>query len=294
MIVSEPLVIQTAERRNARPPLVTIEPLRGWAPLGLRELWNCRELIYFFVWRDVKIRYKQTILGAAWAVLQPLLTMVVFSVIFGHLAGLPSDGTPYPIFTYTALLPWQLFAYALSQTAVSLVSNQQLLKKVYFPRLVIPVAAVMGWLVDFSIGFVLLLAMMVYYGITPTVAIIAVPFFVLLALAAALAVGLWLATLNVQYRDVRYAIPFLIQFWLFITPVAYSSSLILDRIPGYARFLYGLNPMTGVVEGFRWALLGKSGEVGPLIFVSGLVVVGLLLSGLIYFRRMEGTFSDVV
>lgn len=292
--MSTPLVTPTADRRTAKPPLVTIEPLRGWAPLGLRELWNSRELIYFFVWRDVKIRYKQTILGAAWAVLQPLLTMVVFSVIFGHLAGLPSDGTPYPIFTYTALLPWQLFAYALSQTAVSLVSHQQLLKKVYFPRLVIPFSAVLCWLVDFSIGFVVLLALMFYYGIAPTFAILTVPLFVMLAMAAALAVGLWLATLNVQYRDVRYAIPFLIQFWLFITPVAYSSSLILDRVPGYGRFLYGLNPMAGVVEGFRWALLGKSGAVGPLIFVSALVVVGLLLSGLIYFRRMEGTFSDVV
>ena len=270
--------------------MVIIEPLRGWAPLALRELWNCRELIYFFVWRDVKIRYKQTILGAAWAVLQPLLTMVVFSVIFGHLAGLPSDGTPYPIFTYTALLPWQLFAYALSQTAISLVSHQQLLKKVYFPRLVIPVSAVLCWLVDFSIGFVVLLAMMFYYGIAPTLAIITVPLFVVLAMAAALAVGLWLATLNVQFRDVRYAIPFLIQFWLFITPVAYSSSL----IPEKWRFWYGLNPMTGVVEGFRWALLGKSGEVGFLIIVSGLVTIGLLVGGLIYFRRMEGTFSDVV
>jgi lipopolysaccharide transport system permease protein len=271
-------------------PLVIIEPLRGWVPLDLRELWAHRELLYFFVWRDVKIRYKQTILGAAWAVLQPLLTMVVFSVIFGHLAGLPSDGTPYPIFTYTALLPWQLFAYALSQTASSLVANQQLLKKVYFPRLVIPISAVLCWLVDFSIGFVVLLAMMFYYGIAPTLAIITVPLFVVMAMSAALAVGLWLATLNVQYRDVRYAIPFLIQFWLFVTPVAYSSSLIPERW----RFWYGLNPMAGVVEGFRWALLGKSGELGPLIFVSGLVVMGLLLGGLIYFRRMEGTFSDVV
>ena len=292
--MSEPLVTQSAERRTAKPALVTIEPLRGWAPLGLHELWNCRELIYFFVWRDVKIRYKQTILGAAWAVLQPLLTMVVFSVIFGHLAGLPSDGTPYPIFTYTALLPWQLFAYALSQTAISLVSHQQLLKKVYFPRLVIPVSAVLCWVVDFSIGFLVLLVMMVYYGIVPTLAIFTVPLFVVFAMVAALAVGLWLATLNVQFRDVRYAIPFLIQFWLFITPVAYSSSLILDRMPERWRFLYGLNPMTGVVEGFRWALLGKSGDVGSLIFISALVVVGLLLSGVIYFRRMEGTFSDVV
>jgi lipopolysaccharide transport system permease protein len=274
--------------------LVTIEPLLGWPPLGLRELWNCRELIYFFVWRDVKIRYKQTVLGAAWAVLQPLLTMVVFSVIFGHLAGLPSDGMPYPIFTYTALLPWQFFAYALSQSAISLVSHQQLLKKVYFPRLVIPFSAVLCWLVDFSIGFVVLLIMMFYYGIVPTPAILTIPLFILLAMAAALAVGLWLATLNVQYRDVRYAIPFLIQFWLFITPVAYSSSLILDRMPEGWRFLYGLNPMTGVVEGFRWALLGKSGEAGLLVVVSSLVVVGLLFGGLIYFRRMEGTFSDVV
>lgn len=281
-------------RTTVRPPVVTIEPLRGWAPLELRDLWNSRELVYFFVWRDVKIRYKQTILGAAWAVLQPLLAMVVFSIIFGHLAGLPSDGIPYPIFTYTALLPWQLFAYALSQTAVSLVSHQQLLKKVYFPRLVIPVSAVLCWLVDFAIGFVVLLALMFYYGIAPTFPILTVPLFILLAMIAALAIGLWLATLNVQYRDVRYAIPFLIQFWLFITPVVYSSSLILDRIPQNWRFLYGLNPMAGVVEGFRWALLGRSGEVGSIIIVSTLMVVALLFGGLAYFRRMEGTFSDVV
>jgi lipopolysaccharide transport system permease protein len=271
-------------------PVIVIRPSRGWVSLRLRDLWEYRELLYFLVWRDVKVRYKQTVLGAAWAILQPFLTMVVFSVFFGRLAKVPSDGIPYPVFAYTALLPWQLFAYALTESGNSLVANQQLITKVYFPRLVIPVSAVLAGLVDFAIAFVVLLGLMFYYGIVPTMAALTLPLFLLLAIATALAVGLWLSALNVQYRDMRYTIPFLTQFWLFATPIAYSSSL----VPEWIRSLYGLNPMAGVVEGFRWALLGKSGGVGPLVIVSALAVSVLLVGGLVYFRRMEKTFADVV
>jgi lipopolysaccharide transport system permease protein len=267
-----------------------IRPSKGWVSLKLRDMWEYRELLYFLIWRDVKVRYKQTVLGAAWAILQPFLTMVVFSIFFGRLAGVPSDGIPYPVFAFTALLPWQLFAYALTESGNSLVANQQLITKVYFPRLVIPISAVLAGLVDFGIAFVVLLGMMFYYGIVPTAAALTLPLFLLLAIATALAVGLWLSALNVQYRDVRYTIPFLTQFWLFATPIAYSSSL----VPEPWRVLYGLNPMVGVVEGFRWALLGKSGGVGRLVIVSALVVSVLLFGGLVYFRRMEKTFADVV
>ncbi|MDH7499866.1 MAG: ABC transporter permease [candidate division NC10 bacterium] len=270
-------------------PVVTIRPSRGWVSLNLRDLWEYRELLYFLIWRDVKVRYKQTALGAAWAILQPFLTMVIFTVFFGRLAKVPSDGIPYPVFAYTALLPWQLFAHALSESGNSLVANQQLIKKIYFPRLVIPISAVLAGLVDFGIAFIVLLAMMFYYGVTPTVAALSLPLFLLLAIATALAAGLWLSALNVQYRDVRYTIPFLTQVWLVGTPIAYSSSLVPERWRG----LYGLNPMAGVVEGFRWALLGKGG-VGPLILASALVVVVLLVGGLVYFRRMEKSFADVV
>lgn len=269
---------------------VHIEPERGWVSLRLSELWEYRELLYFLIWRDIKVRYKQTALGAAWAVLQPFLTMVVFSIFFGKLANVSSDGLPYPIFAYAALLPWQLFAYAMTESGNSLVANQRLITKIYFPRLIIPVAAVLAGLVDFAIAFVVLLGMMVYYGIAPTAAVVTLPLFILLAITTALAVGLWLSALNVQYRDVRYVIPFLTQFWLFITPIAYSSSL----VPDWIRPLYGLNPMAGVVEGFRWALLGQAREIGPLIFVSAMVVIVLLIGGLAYFQRMEQTFADVV
>jgi lipopolysaccharide transport system permease protein len=271
-------------------PTIIIRPSRGWLKLNLRDLWEYRELLYFLVWRDVKVRYKQTVLGAAWAILQPFLTMVVFSIFFGRLAKVPSDGIPYPIFTYTALLPWQLFAYSLTESGNSLVANQQLITKVYFPRLIIPISAVLAGLVDFAIAFVVLLCMMFYYGIVPTVCILTLPLFLIFAIATALAVGLWLSALNVEYRDVRYTIPFLTQFWLFATPIAYSSSLVPERW----RTLYGLNPMAGVVEGFRWALLGKSGGFGPMVIVSVLAVIALLAGGLIYFRRMERTFADIV
>lgn len=273
-----------------QPAVLIIKPSQGWVNLKLKDVWEYRELLYFLVWRDIKVRYKQTVLGAAWAVIQPVFAMVIFSVFFGKLAKVPSDGLPYPIFAYTALLPWQLFAHALTESGNSLVASQQLIKKVYFPRLAIPLAAVLAGLVDFAIAFVVLLGMMFYYGIYPTVAIVTLPLFILFAIATALAAGLWLSALNVEYRDVRYTIPFLTQFWLFATPVVYPSSL----VPEPWRALYGLNPMAGVVEGFRWALLGKSGGMGPLMLVSVLAVVVLLIGGLIYFRRMEKTFADLV
>jgi lipopolysaccharide transport system permease protein len=270
-------------------PVTLIRPSRGWVSLNLRDLWQYRELLYFLTWRDIKVRYKQTILGAAWAVLQPFFTLVVFSVFFGRLAGVPSDGIPYPIFAYCALVPWSFFAGALDRAGNSLVGSANLITKVYFPRLAIPLSAVLAGLLDFGIAFVVLLAMMLYYGIVPTAAVITLPLLLLLAVVTALAMGLWLSALNVQYRDVRYTIPFLTQFWLFATPIAYSSSL----VPEQWRALYGLNPMAGVVEGFRWALLGKE-PPGPLMAVSAMVVVVLLVGGLYYFRRMEKTFADVV
>lgn len=269
---------------------IIIRPSRGWVPLKLADLWAYRELLYFLIWRDVKVRYKQTVLGAAWAIIQPFFTMVVFSVVFGRLAKIPSDGLPYPVFAYCALLPWQLFAHALTESGNSLVASQNLITKVYFPRLVIPLAAVLAGLVDFAIAFVVLLAMMAYYGIAPTAAVATLPLFLLLAVATALGVGLWLSALNVQYRDVRYTIPFLTQFWLFATPVAYPASLVPERWRG----LFGLNPMAGVVEGFRWALLGKAEGPGALLAVSVAIVMVILVGGLYYFRRMEKIFADVV
>lgn len=267
-----------------------IEPSHGWRPLDIAHVWRYRELLYFLVWRDLKARYKQTSLGVAWAVLQPFLTMVVFSVFFGRLAGVPSDDLPYPVFTFAALLPWQLFSYALTESGNSLVANQELLTKVYFPRLLIPLSTVMGGLVDFAIAFVVLLGMMAFYGITPTSAVLVLPFLVLLTCASALAAGLWLAALNVKYRDVRYTLPFLAQFWMLATPIAYPASLIPDQW----RVLYSLNPMVGVVEGFRWALLGSGGGVGYSVIISAVVVAVLLVGGMIYFRRMERTFADIV
>ena len=288
---SERALIQTPERESDRGrPTLLIRPSRGWAALDLADLWQYRELIYFLTWRDIKVRYKQTVLGGAWAILQPFLTMVVFSVFFGRLAGIPSDGLPYPIFAYCALLPWQLFAHALTESSNSLVANERLITKVYFPRLVVPISAVLAGLLDFLVAFVVLIGMMMYYHIRPTAAVWTVPLFLLLAVGAALGVGLWLSALNVQYRDVRYTIPFLTQFWLFLTPVAYPSTL----VPVSWRALYGLNPMAGVVEGFRWALLGKTEGPGALLAVSVTIVVLVLVGGLYYFQRMEQTFADVV
>lgn len=267
-----------------------IAPPAGLFDLDLRSLWRYRELLFFLAWRDIKVRYKQTALGAAWAVLQPLLTMLLFSIIFGTLAGLPSEDVPYPVFTYTALIPWQLFSYALTQSSTSLVADQNLITKVYFPRLVIPLSSVLAGLLDFAIAFVVLIGMMAFYGVPLSWRLLAVPPLVLFALLTAVAVGLWLSALNVKYRDVRYTLPFLSQFWLYATPIAYSSTL----IPEKWRLLYSLNPMTGVVEGFRWALLGKTNFVGPMIAVSAIVVLVLLVGGLIYFRKMEDEFADVV
>jgi lipopolysaccharide transport system permease protein len=267
-----------------------IRASRGWSVPDLRELWRYRELLYFLVWRDVKVRYKQTALGAAWAVIQPVFMMLVFSLFFGRLAKMPSDDVPYPLFVYCALLPWQLFAFSLLESSNSLVANERLITKVYFPRLVVPLAAVITSLADFLISFCVLLGMMAYYRVGPTWNVLAVPLLVFLALLTALSVGLWLSALNVQYRDVRYTIGFLTQLWLFATPVAYSASLIPERW----RALYGLNPMAGVVEGFRWALLGKSRSPGPMLAVSVVIVLLILVGGLYYFRRMEATYADVV
>ncbi len=280
---------------EAAPEIVRIRPSAGWRSLNLVELWRYRELLWFMAMRDVKLRYKQTALGVAWAVIQPLSTVVVFSIFFGLLAKVPSDGFPYPLFALTAQLPWQLFSYALTQSSNSLVAEQRVITKVYFPRLVVPLASVLSGLVDFAVTFVLVLALMGWYWwngqpVALTWAVLALPLLVLFALATALAVGLWLAALNVQYRDVRYTIPFLAQLWLFATPVAYSSSL----VPEAWRPLYGLNPMAGVVEGFRWALLGSDAVDWPMMCVSATVVVLLLVGGLFYFRRLERTFADVV
>ena len=269
---------------------VAIRPARGWTSLELGELWQYRELLFFLIWRDIKVRYKQTALGAAWAVLQPVFTMVVFSLFFGKLARVPSDGIPYPVFSYCALLPWQLFAYALSESSNSVVANERLISKVYFPRLVVPIAGVLAGLMDFAIAFAVLILLMLGYGIVPTWTVVTLPLFVLLAILTALAAGLWLSALNVQYRDVRYTVGFLTQIWLFLSPVAYPSSL----VPARWRLLYGLNPMAGVVEGFRWALIGKTPAPGAMLAVSVLVVVLLLVGGLFYFRRMENSFADVI
>ena len=253
-------------------------------------MWHYRDLLFILAWRDIKVRYKQTALGAAWAILQPVLTMVVFSLLFGGIAKLPSEGVPYPIFTFTALLPWQLFAHAMTESGNSLVANQHLITKVYFPRLVIPLGTVLSGLVDFAISFVVLLGMMLVYQVPLSWNLLALPVFIFLAVLTALTVGIWLSALNVEYRDVRYTIPFLTQFWMFATPIAYSASL----VPEQWRWLYSLNPMTGVVEGFRWAVLGKEGFSLPFFLVSLGVVMVLFIGGLAYFRKMEDRFADVV
>ena len=271
-------------------PVIRIEPSRGWVSLKLHELWEFRELLYFLAWRDIKVRYKQTALGVAWAIIQPFFTMVIFSIFFGKLGRIPSDGVPYPIFAFAALVPWTFFAHGLNQCSNSLVSGAQLIKKVYFPRLIVPIAAVLSGVVDFILAFIVLLGMMLYYGLVPTANVVWLPAFLLLALITSLGVGLWLSTLNVEYRDVRHSVPFITQFWLFATPIAYPSSLLSEPW----RTLYGINPMVGVVEGFRWALLSTNTRPGPMIIVSSLMALFILVSGAFYFRRMEKTFADVV
>jgi len=267
-----------------------IEPPCRWEALHLREVWRYRELLYFLAWRDIMVRYKQTVIGAAWAILQPFLTMVVFSILFGRLLSVPSEGVPYPVFSYAALLPWNFFAGALTRSGNSLVSDANLISKVYFPRLILPLSAVLSLILDFAIAFVILLVMMFFYHIVPGIAVLTLPLFLVLALMTALACGVLLSAVNIKYRDVAYVIPFLTQFWLFVTPVAYPSTI----IPEPWRVFYGLNPMAGVVEGFRWALLGQENPAWDLISVSVLVVLALLISGLFYFRRMEHEFADVV
>ena len=267
-----------------------IRPSHGWAALNLRDLWLYRELIFFMTWRDLKVRYKQTLLGASWAILQPFLTMIVFSIFFGNLAKVPSDGVPYPIFSYTALIPWTLFSKALQDASRSLVANRHMITKVYFPRMILPLSSVMAGLVDFLIAFVVLFGMMCYYKIPPTVNVWVLPLFLLLALVTAVGVGLWLSALNVLYRDINYVLPFLTQFWMYLTPIAYPSSM----IPAEWQVIYALNPMTGVVEGFRWALLGTGQPPGIMTLVSSIAAVVLLISGMFFFRRMERLFADMV
>lgn len=279
---------------NTPPPTIIIEPTRGWTSLQLRAVWQYRELLYFLVWRDLKVRYKQTLLGAAWIVLQPVVSMVVFSVLFGGLLKVPSGGVPYPIFAYAALLPWNYFSGSLSRSSQSLVGSAHLITKVYFPRLIIPISGVLSGLVDFAIAFLVLVAMMVYYAIAPTPAVVLLPAFLLLALVTALGFGLWLSALNVRYRDVNYLVPYLVQIWMYVTPVVYGTTLIPERF----RFLLALNPMTGVVEGFRWALLGRhladAAPPGPILAVSIAVSLVVLVSGAVFFRNTERTFADIV
>jgi lipopolysaccharide transport system permease protein len=271
-------------------PVTVIQPSRGWVALKLGELWEYRELLFFLTWREVKVRYKQTALGAAWAIIQPLFTMLVFSLFFGRLAKIPSDGIPYPLFSLAGLIPWTFFANGLTLSSNSLVSSANLISKVYFPRLTIPLSAVLSGAVDFAISLFLLVGMMAFYRLVPSVRCVYLPLFVLLGFVTALGVGLWLSALNVEYRDVRYTVPFLTQFWLFATPIAYPASL----LHGPWRTVYGLNPMVGVVEGFRWALLGTNTAPGPSISASSFAAVLILVGGVFYFRRMEKTFADIV
>ncbi|MBZ5539034.1 MAG: ABC transporter permease [Acidobacteriia bacterium] len=278
------------ETAAAAAPLYRITPPRGWLEVRLREIWEYRELLYFFVWRDVKIRYKQTVIGVAWVVLQPLLTMVVFTLFFGHLAKLPSQGLPYPVFYFAALVPWTYFSTALLSATNIVVENQRVITKVYFPRLILPMSAVLSGLVDFAIGFLVLVAVTLGYGQRPGFAALYLPLLLLLAVATALGVGLWLSALNALYRDVRYVMPFLMQFWMLASPVAYPGSLVPQRW----RWLYGLNPMTGVIEGFRWALTGHGQAPGVLLVASAGMVLVVLVGGMLFFQRMEGTVADLV
>jgi lipopolysaccharide transport system permease protein len=273
-----------------QPEILQIRPSTGLAALNLGDLWIYRELVFFMIWRDIKVRYKQTFLGAAWAVIQPLLTMLVFNFVFGTVAKVPTDGMPYPIFSYTALLPWGLFTTALNTASRSLTANQNMVTKIYFPRLVLPLASVLGGLVDFAIAFVILVGMLIYYRVTPTSAIWTLPLFLLLALVTALGSALWLSAINVQYRDVNYVLPFLTQFWLFLTPVAYSAKVISEKW----QIVYSLNPMAGVVNGFRWALLGTDTGPGLTMGISAGIALVVLITGLFYFRSMERTFADMI
>ena len=268
---------------------VVIRPSSGWVPINFRDLWAYRELLYFLTWREIKVRYKQTALGFAWAIIQPFMMMVVFTLFFGNLAKIPSEGIPYPLFNYAALLPWILFAEGLTRSSMSMIQNVNLVQKVYCSRLIMPLAGILSPLVDFAIAFTILVGMMFYYGYPPIVTMLWLPAFIMLALMTSLGVGLWLSAINVKYRDVRYVIPFLVQLWLFASPVVYSSSL----LPQKYQAIYGLNPMSGVIEGFRWALLGTE-PPGSLIAISVIIIIVILISGAFYFRRNEKTFADVI
>jgi len=272
-----------------RVPTLVIRPPKKWVPVDLKELWAYRELVSAFTMRDIKLRYKQTGLGIAWAVLQPILTMIIFTVIFGNLAKIPSEGVPYPVFVLAALLPWTLFAEGLNRSTTSMITNASIMTKVYFPRLIMPLSSIISPLIDFGVSFIILIALMAYFGFMPTVTVIFLPLFLLLALATSLGVGLWLSALNVRYRDFQYTIPFLIQIWMFASPVVYASSLVPENL----RVWYGLNPMAGVIEGFRWTLLG-TGAPGAMVLVSAGMVALLLASGMFYFRRMEQYYADIV
>lgn len=281
---------QQATIPKAKEEIIILKPTKGWGSINLGELWQYRELIYFLTWRDLKVRYKQTVLGAFWAILQPFLSMVVFSIFFGRLLGIPSGDVPYPVFSYTALLPWGLFSKAMSDAGRSLVTNRAMITKVYFPRLTIPLASVLAGLVDFAIAFVVLLGMMWYYDLKITPNIWALPFFLLLALVTSLGVGLWLSAMNVFYRDIGYIIPFLTQLWFYLSPIVYST----NTVPEKWQPIYALNPMVGVIDGFRWALLGQEPAPGPLLAISTAVAIIMLVSGIYYFRRVERAFADVV
>jgi len=272
-------------------PITRIQPSRGWTGVNLGELWRHRELLYFLIWRDVKVRYKQTLLGAAWAILKPLFSMVIFTIIFGRLAEVPTDGAPAPVFYFTALLPWILFQDGVTKASASLVAGRSLVTKVYFPRMVVPLASVLAGLVDFALSGLVLVAMMVFYGVRAGSALWSLPLFLILSLLTSIGVGLWLSALNVAYRDIAYVTPFVLQAWMYASPVAYSATLIPD---GVGRLAYGLNPMAGVIQGFRWAVLGVGQPEADMLWIS-LGVAGLLLvSGVAYFRQVERTFADVI
>ena len=271
-------------------PFTQISPTKGWTSLRLKQLWEYRELLYFFTWRDLKVRYKQTIMGTSWAILQPLITMIIFSLFFGKFVKMPSDGLPYPIFTFTALVPWTFFANGLLQSSNVLVNNPDMIKKIYFPRLTMPIASILASLVDFALAFIVLLGMIFYYRIPPSLNILWTPILLILAFITALGFGFWFSAMNAQFRDIRYVVPFVIQIWLFSTPIAYPSSIVPERW----RIIYGLNPMVGVIEGFRWALLGTNMNIGPMILISSVISIIVLISGAYYFRRMEKVFADII
>ena len=282
--------MENTQLQKNQTPVTYLKPSKGWLSIDFKELWRYRELVYFLTWRDIKVRYKQAVLGIAWAVLQPVLTVLIFTVVFGILLKTPSQDLPYPLFAISALLPWQLFANALQRSSISLVGNANLITKIYFPRLAIPLSAVMAALVDFGVSFIVLIAMMAYYRYMPGWNMLWLPVIILFALLTALAVGLWLSAINVQYRDVQHMVPFIVQVWMYASPIVYPIEIIPK---GIWRVLYGLNPMVGVIQSYRWALLGGD-QPDATMWISVLVVIILLVSGLFYFRRMEKTFADIV